>query len=75
MDGERYRAIIFQFFVPQLENITLNDMWIKCKTLTILQESFPGRVISRFGDQTWPLRFCDLTPVYSWLRELSEITN
>ena len=26
-------------------------------------KTFPGRVLSRFGDQNWPLRSCDLTPL------------
>ncbi|EFN60297.1 hypothetical protein EAG_00276, partial [Camponotus floridanus] len=31
--------------------------------LALLQEKFPGRVISRFGDVNWPSRSCDLTPL------------
>ena len=31
------------------------------ETIRLLHETFPGRVFSRFGDQNWPPRFCDLT--------------
>lgn len=76
VNGERYRAMITQFFVPQLEDIALDDMWFQqdgatChtarETMTVLHESFPGRVICRFGDQNWPPRSCDLTPLDFWL--------
>jgi hypothetical protein len=49
----------------------MEDMWIQqdgatChtarETTELLQERFPGRVISRNGDQNWPPRSCDLTP-------------
>ena len=33
------------------------------ETIRLLHETFPGRVFSRFGDQNWPPRFCDLTPL------------
>ena len=29
--------------------------------MALLQETFPGRVISRRGDINWPSRSCDLT--------------
>lgn len=76
VNGERYRAMITQFLVPHLEAIDLDDMWFQqdgatChtarETLTILREFAPGRVISRFGDQNWPPRSCDLTPLDFWL--------
>jgi hypothetical protein len=31
------------------------------ETTELLRENFPGRVISRNGDQNWPPRSCDLT--------------
>ena len=33
------------------------------KTIQLLHETFPGRVLFRFGDQNWPPRSCDLTPL------------
>ena len=37
----------------------------------LLQEIFPGRVISHRGDVDWPLMLCDLTPLdyFEGLRE------
>lgn len=29
----------------------------------LLQEKFPGRIISRLADVNWPPRSCDLTPL------------
>ena len=29
--------------------------------MTLLQEKFPGRVVSRRGDINWPSRLCDVT--------------
>ena len=31
--------------------------------MELLQEKFPGRVLSRKGDVNWPPRSCDLTPL------------
>lgn len=76
VNGERYRAMLTRFFVPQLGGIDVDNKWFQqdgatChtarETLTILHESFPNRVISRFGDQNWPPRSCDLTPLDFWL--------
>lgn len=70
--GVRYREMLTNFFVPKLQNMDLNSMWFQqdgatChtarETVELLHESFPGRVISRFGDRHWPPRSCDLTPL------------
>ena len=37
------------------------------KTIQLLHETFPGRVLSRFGDRNWPPRSCDLTPLNFFL--------
>lgn len=72
VNGARYRDMIIQFFVPKLQDMDVDDMWFQqdgatChtarETIQLLHESFPGRVISRFGDQNWPPRSCDLTPL------------
>ncbi|KZC11452.1 hypothetical protein WN55_02626, partial [Dufourea novaeangliae] len=34
-----------------------------CETMAILHETFPGLVSSRLGDQNWPPKWCDLTPL------------
>ena len=33
------------------------------ETIQLLHETFPGRILSHFGDQNWPPRSCDLTPL------------
>ncbi|CAK9801727.1 Transposable element Tc3 transposase [Anthophora quadrimaculata] len=72
VNGERYRAMITDFLWPQLDDLDLDDMWFQqdgatCHTsgvtLELLQEKFPGRVISRRSDVEWPPRSCDLTPL------------
>jgi hypothetical protein len=71
VNGVRYRNMITEFLWPQLEGIDMEDMWFQedgatChtarETTELLQEMFPGRVISRSGDQNWPPSSCDLTP-------------
>jgi hypothetical protein len=63
--------MITEFLWPQLDGM---DMEGKCfqqdgaichtarETTELLREKFPGRVISRIGDQNWPPTSCDLTP-------------
>lgn len=50
-----------------------------CETMQLLQTKFPGRVISRYGDQNWPARLCDLTPcdffLWSYLKSNVYINN
>lgn len=64
--------MITNFFWPEIEDMNLDNMWFKQDgatshtarpILALLQEKFPGRVISRFGDVNWPPRSCDLTPL------------
>lgn len=72
VNGERYRAMITEFVWPELDGMDLDDMWFQQDgatshtanvTLELLQEKFPGRVISKKGDVNWPPRSCDLTPL------------
>jgi len=71
MTGVRYRNMITEFLRPQLDSMDIEDTWFQqdsttChtarETTELLQEKFPGRVISRNGHQNWPPRSCDLTP-------------
>jgi hypothetical protein len=71
VNGVRYRNMITEFLWPQLDGLDMEDVWFQqggaiChtarETTELLREKFPGRVISRNGDQNWPLRSCDLTP-------------
>lgn len=70
VNGERYRAMLNDFLLPQLDALTLENMWFQQDgatahtarpTTEILRAAFPGRLISRFGDLHWPARSPDLT--------------
>ena len=70
--GLRYRTMITEFSWPELEDIDVDDVYLQedgatchtsCKTIGLLREKFPGRVISRNGDYNWPPRSCDSTPL------------
>ena len=71
VNGVRYRNVIMEFLWPQLDSMDTEDMWFQQdgttyhtvhETTELLRGKFPGRVISRNGDQNWPPRSCDLTP-------------
>ena len=70
VNGERYRLMITDFFLPHLHHMNQRNMWFQQDgatshtagaTLELLQENFPGHIISRRGDVEWPPRSCDLT--------------
>ena len=72
VNGARYRNMITQFFLPKLDDIDVANMWfqqdnatcyIANETIQLLHETFPSRIFSRFGDQKWPPRSCDLIPL------------
>ena len=72
VNGARYRDTITQFFLLKLNDIDVADMWFQqddatChtanETIQLPHETFLNRVLSRFGDQNWPPRSCDLTPL------------
>ena len=69
INGIRYRAMISNFLWDQLDDMDLEEMWLKkdgatChttrETIDLLRQRY--RVISRNGDVNWPPRSCDLTP-------------
>ena len=71
VNGERYQVMISQHLVSQIDGLDITEMWFQqdgatCHTaratIESLQEIFPGRVISRWSDENWPPRSCDLTP-------------
>ena len=83
VNSARYRDMITQFFLPKLDDDVAN-MWfqqdnatcyIANETIQLLHETFPGRVLSRFGDQNWLPRSCDLTPLnfFLWLFEIKDL--
>ncbi|GFW07674.1 uncharacterized protein TNCV_3918071 [Trichonephila clavipes] len=70
--GHRYRAMITNFFIPELNNHDVQELWFQqdgatCHTaratIDLLKDTFGDRLISRFGPVNWPPRSCDLTPL------------
>ncbi|GFU97918.1 uncharacterized protein TNCV_4736691 [Trichonephila clavipes] len=71
-NGDRYRAMITNFFIPELNYHDVQELWFQqdgatCHTaratIDLLKDTFGDRLISRFGPENWPLRSCDLTPL------------
>ncbi|GFX19712.1 putative transposase [Trichonephila clavipes] len=76
VNGDRYRAMITNFFIPELNNHDVQELWFQqdgatCHTaratIDLLKDTFGGRLISRFGSVNWPPRSCDLTPLDCFL--------
>ncbi|GFV58662.1 transposon Ty3-I Gag-Pol polyprotein [Trichonephila clavipes] len=72
VNGDRYRAMITNFFIPELNNHDVQELWFQqdgatCHTaratIDLLKDTFGDRLISRFGHVNWPPRSCDLTPL------------
>ncbi|GFV94954.1 putative transposable element [Trichonephila clavipes] len=72
INGDRYRAMITNFFFPELNNHDVQELWFQqdgatCHTahatIDLLKGTFGDRLISRFGPVNWPPRSCDLTPL------------
>ncbi|GFT20119.1 DUF4817 domain-containing protein [Trichonephila clavipes] len=72
VNGDRYRAMITNFFSPELNNHDVQELWFQqdgatCHTdratIDLLKYTFGDRLISRFGPVNWPPRSCDLTPL------------
>ncbi|GFX77026.1 DUF4817 domain-containing protein [Trichonephila clavipes] len=72
VNGDRYRAMIINFFIPELNNHDVQELWLQqdgatCHTapatIDLLKDTFGDRLISRFGPVNWPPRSCDLTPL------------
>ncbi|GFU56329.1 uncharacterized protein TNCV_582631 [Trichonephila clavipes] len=70
VNGDRYRAMITNFFIPELNNHNVQELWFQqdgatCHTaratIDLLKDTFGDRLISRFGPVNWPPRSCDLT--------------
>ncbi|GFV98374.1 putative transposable element [Trichonephila clavipes] len=75
--GDRYRAMITNFFIPELNNHDVQELWFQqdgatCPTaratIDLLKDTFGDRLISHFGPVNWPPRSCDLTPLNYFLR-------
>ncbi|GFX08780.1 DUF4817 domain-containing protein [Trichonephila clavipes] len=72
VNGDRYRAMITNFFIPELNNHDVQELWFQqdgatCHTaratIDVLKDTFGDRLISRFGPVNWAQRSCDLTPL------------
>ncbi|GFW91605.1 DUF4817 domain-containing protein [Trichonephila clavipes] len=72
VNGDRYRAMFTNFFIPELKNHDVQELWFQqdsttCHTdratIDLLKDTFGDRLISRFGPVNWPPRSCDLTPL------------
>ncbi|GFY34640.1 uncharacterized protein TNCV_1373311 [Trichonephila clavipes] len=72
VNGDRYKAMITNFFIPELNNHDVQELWFQqdgatCHTaratIDLLKDTFGDRLISRFGPVNWPPRSCDLTPL------------
>ncbi|GFW30350.1 transposon Tf2-6 polyprotein [Trichonephila clavipes] len=72
VNGDRYRAMITNFFIPELNNNNVKELCFQqdgatCHTdratIDLLKDTFGDRLISRFGPVNWPPRSCDLTPL------------
>ncbi|GFU48525.1 putative transposase [Trichonephila clavipes] len=72
VNGDRYRAMITNFFIPELNNHDVQELWFQqdgatCHTaratIDLLKDTFGDRLISRFGPVNWPPKSCDLTPL------------
>ncbi|GFU13782.1 DUF4817 domain-containing protein [Trichonephila clavipes] len=71
-NGDRYRAMITNFFIHEFNNHDVQELWFQqdgatCHTaratIDLLKDTFNDRLISRFGPLNWPPRSCDLTPL------------
>ncbi|GFS84479.1 putative DD41D transposase [Trichonephila clavipes] len=72
VNGDRYRAMIINFFIPELNNHDVQELWFQqdgatCHTarvtIDLLKDTFGDRLISRFGPVNWPPRSCESTPL------------
>ncbi|GFX81802.1 uncharacterized protein TNCV_2570031 [Trichonephila clavipes] len=72
VNGDRYTAMITIFFIPELNNHDVQELWFQqdgatCHTaratIDLLKDTFGDRLISRFGPVNWPPRSCNLTPL------------
>ncbi|GFT93077.1 putative transposable element [Trichonephila clavipes] len=72
VSGDRYRTMITNFFIPELNSHDVQELWFQqdgatCHTaratIDLLKDTFGDRLISRFGPVNWPPRSCDLTPL------------
>ncbi|GFW24778.1 transposase [Trichonephila clavipes] len=75
VNGDRYRAMITNFFIPELNNHDVHELWFQrdgatCHTaratIDLLKDTFGDRLISRFGPVNWPPRSCAPLDYFLW---------
>ncbi|GFX78799.1 hypothetical protein TNCV_1919321 [Trichonephila clavipes] len=63
VNGDRYRAMITNLFIPELNNHDVQELWFQqdgatcptaLATIDLLKDTFCDRLISRFGPVNWP---------------------
>ncbi|GFV56238.1 putative DD41D transposase [Trichonephila clavipes] len=63
VNGDRYRAMITNFFISELNNHDVQELWFQqdgatCHTVRatndLLKDTFGDRLIKRFGPVNWP---------------------
>ncbi|GFW38299.1 uncharacterized protein TNCV_1331521 [Trichonephila clavipes] len=68
VNGDRYIAMITNFFIPELNNHDVQELWFQqdgatCHTarvtIDLLKDTFGDCLFSRFGPVNWPPRSCD----------------
>ncbi|GFT79824.1 uncharacterized protein TNCV_4597521 [Trichonephila clavipes] len=71
VNRDRYRAMITNFFISELNNHDVQELWFQqdgatCHTaratIDLLKDTFGDRLISHFEPVNWPPRSCDLRP-------------
>ncbi|GFX17968.1 putative transposable element [Trichonephila clavipes] len=77
VNGDRYRVMITNCFIPELNNQGVQELWFQQDGATyhtaratndLLKDTLGDRLISRFGPVNWPKKSCDLTPLDYFLR-------
>ncbi|XP_069964574.1 uncharacterized protein [Bactrocera oleae] len=70
VNGALYRAMITDFFIPELNPCDLGDIWFKQdgatshtshQSMDLLRKHFGVQIILRFGPVNWPPGSCDIT--------------
>ncbi|GFS60271.1 uncharacterized protein TNCV_2827491 [Trichonephila clavipes] len=76
VNGDRYRAMITNFFIPELNNNDVQALWFQQEgatchtaraTIDLLKDTFGDRLILRFGPVNRRPRSCDSTPLHYFL--------
>ncbi|GFW64566.1 uncharacterized protein TNCV_3513881 [Trichonephila clavipes] len=67
VNGDRFRAMITNFFIPELNNHDVQELWfhqdgVTCHTVRATIDLLKDTIL-RFGPVNWPPRSCDLTPL------------